>query len=478
MKRLVYCGYGCGKATTLLAVFALLVMVTVMFSVSPAFAENPSEWNATWTSFRKVYVQETAGYDRVDEPVEAEVKFFQPMPERDTAGVEVAVARVIRVIYFVPESGWQEVPCQVYDVRPYNWNRRAKTPEIMVRARVVFFATVKARMTGTYYICYGNPDPPEPKLTGGLKVSGEGVGYTIENPWFRIVTDDVSGQVDTIDLKFAGNTAYTFGPGNMHWNPDYMYVPEDFPTTWFKWYYAHNFENPPYESVTGPVFFSIHRSQLVPGQDIAWMEVDYRFYDRLPYFIVESRIVTKKAWHTLAIRNDELAFRTGDFTHAGWRNMTDDMLPGHIGEIGTVDVYNAARVGNHVLGSALPPNMPWVSLCNVEKGVGTGSIRIAWDNTNVLTGEPSLLYNSHTVISDHGGNLYWFRSLVYSQRDDYNDLKWNADDWRKACIDVPEGSSYYEKNAYIFYEWKDESKFEPIDDMSFKLRNPLVVTVE
>ena len=65
--------------------------------------------------------------------------------------------------------------------------------------------------------------------------------------------------------------------------------------------------------------------------------------------------------------------------------------------------------------------------------------------------------------------LYWFRSLVYPQRDDYNRLQWNADDWRNACVDIPEGASYYEKNAYLFYEWTQETKFEPIDTLWFKL---------
>lgn len=457
--------------------YSIAAIIVLMVFTTAGEAQNPSEWNRDWTSFKKVYVQETAGFDRTNEPVEAEIKYYQQMPSKDESGVEEIVGRVIRVIHETPGGSWEEIPCQVYDVRPYGWNRRSEKPEIMVRVRVAFFADVPANMTEIYYIGYGNPDPPDPTVKSGLKVTGEGVGYTVENPYFKIVTDGLSGQVDTIDLKFAGSPAFDFGPGNMHWNPDFMYVPEDFPTTWFKWYYAHHFENPPHESVSGPIFFEIHRSQLVPGQDIAWMEVTYRFYDKVPYFVMESRIITKKECHTIAIRNDEVAFRTGDFTHAGWRNLTSDMMEGHTGEIGSVDVFNEARMGNHVLGSALPPNMAWVSLCDVNRGYGAGSIRLDWDNTNVLTGEPSILYNSHTVISEHGGNLYWFRSLVYTQRDDYNTLNWTADDWANACIDIPVGSSYYEKNAYVFYEWQKETKFAPIDDLSFKLRNPLKVTV-
>ena len=436
-----------------------------------------ADLNPLTAKHRTAYVQETAGFDRVGEPVDTEIKFFQPMPSKDKTGIGDIVTKGIRVFRVTSTDDWEEIMFQAYDIRPYHWNRRSETPELMVRVRIAFFATVAANMTETYHICYAAPDSKSSRNESGLKVSGEGVGYTIENPYFRMITDKTSGQIDKIDLKFAGNPSFSFRSGNMHWNPDFMYVPEDFPTTWFKWYYAHDFENPPREIESGPIFFSMKRSQVVPGLDIAWMEVSYLFFDGLPYFIMESTIEVRKKCLTLAIRNDELAFGSDDFTHAGWRNHTSDMIDGHIGELGSVDIYNAARSGNHVLGSALPPNIAWISMIHNERGYGAGSIRLDWKNVNVLTGAPSPIYNSHTVISEHGSGLYWFRSLVYSQRDDYNNLGWNADDWRNSCVEIPKGSSYYEKNAYVFFEWDVETKFKPIDDLWFKLKNPLLVTV-
>lgn len=453
----------------------LAALLLVMLAATATAAENPADWNKDWTGFRKVMVQETAGFDRVNEPVEAELKYFQPMPEKSEEGLADTVTRVVRVITNEGDR-WKEIPCQVYDIRPFHWKRDSESPEIMVRARVAFFADVEAHSTSTYYFCYGNPKPPAPRYKSTLKAKGENVAYTIENPWFSMVTDDESGQIDTISLKFADKPNFSFRSGNMHWNPDFMYVPEDFPTTWFKWYYAHHFEDPPHDTISGPIFFEITRRQLVPNQDEAWMEVKYRFYDHVPYFLMESTIVVQKACHTLAIRNDEIAFGTDDYTHAGWRNYTTDMIDGHIGEIGAVDLFNEARVGNHVLGSALPPNIPWISFTHTKRGYAVGSIRLDWKNVNVLTGEPSTIYNSHTVISEHGGGLYWFRSLVYPQRDDYNTMNWDADDWRKCCIDIPEGDSYYEKNAYMFYEWDKDTKFEPVDEAWFRLDNPLLVT--
>lgn len=127
-----------------------------MFSGTPFAQDNPAEWNKAWTKFQTVHVQETAGFNRTHEPVEAEIKFYQPMPGKDVKGIESAVRKGVRVIHKTAGGQWEEIPSQVYDIRPYDWNRRAQTPEIMVRARVAFFADVPANMTGTYHIAYGN----------------------------------------------------------------------------------------------------------------------------------------------------------------------------------------------------------------------------------------------------------------------------------------------------------------------------------
>jgi hypothetical protein len=191
---------------------------------------------------------------------------------------------------------------------------------------------------------------------------------------------------------------------------------------------------------------------------------------------MSSRIEAKKDTRTFAIRNDELAFGRTDFTHAGWRDKTPDMLDTDNGEIGTTKVWgdDTIRLGGHALGSSLPPNMAWFSLCNIKNGDAVASIRLEWENKNVLTGEPSPLYNSHTVISEHEEGFYWFRSLIYSPRG-YTTMSLSEID--KNLIPVPKGSSYYEKNAYLLYEFGMEKKFDPVDALNFQLRAPLNVKV-
>ena len=280
-------------------------------------------------------------------------------------------------------------------------------------------------------------------------------------------------QRDSIDLKFATKPTLKFEWGPTHYNPDFIVVPDDFPVTGYTWYYARDFKKPETEVESGPIFFSMKRRQMIPGQDVVYMEVYYRFYAGLPYFIMESYMEAKKPARTFAIRNDELGISGIAFTHAGWRNKTPDMMENHMGAIGTRS-YNHERALTSTLGSVLPPNIAWVSMCQLDDGFAFGSIRLEWENMNVITGEPSPTYNSHTVIRCNENDFHYFRSLIYSPRGSgglTTEETWNF------LIDVPEGSSYYEKNAYFFYEFSREEKFGPVDDMYFQLWTPLEVKV-
>ena len=78
------------------------------------------------------------------------------------------------------------------------------------------------------------------------------------------------------------------------------------------------------------------------------------------------------------------------------------------------------------------------------------------------------------VASEHDEGLYWFRSLIYSPR---GSAGVSTDKLLDYLVDVPKGSSYREKNAYMMYESDKEKTFAPIDDLYFKLRKPLNVVV-
>ena len=79
MKQLRY--YVSIESITLKTLLTAVLVLTLL--TDAGHAQNPSEWNSDWTSFKKVYVQETAGFDRVNEPVEAEVKYYQKMQQQN-----------------------------------------------------------------------------------------------------------------------------------------------------------------------------------------------------------------------------------------------------------------------------------------------------------------------------------------------------------------------------------------------------------
>lgn len=446
----------------------VLLFIAVVTSLSQTAESASLDRYDAWSGHQDVVVQEQHGYARMKEPVETEFQYALPL----SGGIDAIpseVKREIRVVRLTGDNDGIEIPCQAYDVRPAT-PRSKDQKTVAVRARVVFMADIEAYGTNRYRIYYGNPSAQAPEYDTGLTVSGSGVGYTIENEHYRIITEEQSGQIDQIDVKFATQPSLRFKYGTLHWNPDFIVVPDDHPATGYTWYYAHHFDKPEVAIENGPLFFDITRKQLIPGQDTAYMEVHYRFYAGLPYFISETHIEAMKDCRTFAIRNDELAFGRTDFTHALWRNKTPDMLPGHEGEIGGINIFHEERAGGHVLGSVLPPNMAWISLCNPENGYGVGSIRLWWDNTNALTGEPSPTYNSHTVISEHDEGLYWFRSQIYSPRGAQGV---DTDTLLSFLIDVPKGSCWRERNAYIIYPYTGEERYTPIDDRYYRLSNPL-----
>ncbi len=458
---------------------AVLFMFVILSVVMPFSAVEAADWSG-WNLKQDIIVQERAGIDRINEPIDCEIQFFQPVRDGKRAAVEDNIRRELRIVRLNDNGAMTEIPSQAFHIQPSTPRREFDSSEkmdqntVFIRMRVAFFLDIPAYETIRLCALLDNPKARKPKYKSVLNVDGSGVKYNIDNTGYSILTGEKSGQIVQIDYKFATKPSFSISWGDMHWNPDFIVVPDDFPTTGYRWWYAHHFEKPDTVIEDGPIFFSVRRKQLIPGQDTVYMDVYYRFYAGLPYFIMESYIEAKKTTKTFAIRNDEFTFKTEDFTHAGWRNRTPDLMEGHDGEMGGTPIFHDARLDHHALGSALPPNMSWVSFAHMENGYGFGSIRLDHKNVNALTGEPSPIYNSHTVISQHGGALYWFRSLVYSYRI-INGV--DTDTIKSRLITIPEGSSYYEKNAYVMYEFDMETKFDPMDNLWRKLRKPCEVIV-
>ena len=433
-----------------------LVLTSLLLPLASAFAASSDGPSVT------VELRNPPRHARTAEPVE--VTFSLAIP---AGTAPAAFAERARHGQFILTSGTLTAPVATQ----VGAAELGEAGKLNIRATFLADAAPEAIARYRFSVDPGSPAP----AAAGLSVAGDGVVRTIENEFWKMQTHDPSGQIDQIDLKFATRPSFRFAHGTLHWNPDFIVIPDDYPKRGYKWWYAHHFDKPETTVEEGPIYFQIRRSQLIPNQENVWMEVMYRFYAGQPWFLMESRMEAKKDTRTFAIRNDELAFGRTDFTHAAWRT-GGDFMPGHLGEIGSTSLFHELRQGAHVLGSALPPNLPWFSFVHHERGYGVGTIRLASDNTNVLTGQPSPIYNSHTVISEHDEGLYWYRSLVYSPRKAEGDL--TQEDINRFIVKIPAGSSYFERNAYLFFEpGPAPAAFGPVDDLWKKLSNPLEARV-
>jgi len=408
---------------------------------------------------------EEEGIDRNREPVEVELRLI-PGDGRSLTDIIENPSTAIRVSKLT-EGSEQEIPVQLFDLR-------LSGSGSVLHAKLLFFAEARANEIVRYRVEKRSPDS---SFTTDLQVQGKGVERVIENQHFRIITDPVSGQINQIDLTFADRPSFRFEPGNMHWNPDFIIVPDDYPERSYTWPAARNMEHPEYEIETGPLFFTLTRRQFIPGQKKVFLEVRYRFYAGLPWFLMESRMEAVREFRTFGIRNDELAFGIADFTHAGWRTESLGLHPRHRGEVGTIPLYDETRPGRHILGSALSAWLPWLSYSHNERGYGVATLRLGWDNRNLLTGDQSPLVNSRTVLSSNNGAPYWFRSLVYTPRRANDEAFFNLDQEtiNEMVQRIPRGSSYYERNVYYFYPFDLETSYEPVDTLYLKLTRPLQI---
>lgn len=429
------------------------------------------EAQARFLDERPVYVRvsEGAGFSRAQEPVELEIE----LSTSDAAAINLVDFARSRVrVFDVRAEPAREIPSQVFDLRvPGDGSR--------IHVRVAFFADVEANSSARYRI--DRTGTSIPSYSTDLQVTGDGVGWTIDTQHLRVLTNSISGQIEQIDLKFATRPQFRFAPGVVHWNPDYMYVPLDYPVTDYSWRSARDIVDPDREIEHGPIFFSIRRKQIIPDQnENLGVEVYYRFYAGKPWYVMESTLEALKEFRTFGIRNDEHAFGVGDFTHAGWRTESTGLHPRQRGEVGSIPIYDHSRLGRHLLGSSLSPNLPWVSYSDGERGYAAASLRLGWDNRNHLTGGPAPLVNSRTVLSDNEGAPYWFRSLVYTPRraNDPEYFNLPQETINEMLQLIPRGSTYFERNVYFFYPFDWETNYTPPDELYLRLSQPLIVEVE
>jgi len=406
-------------------------------------------WNRKWKGYKVVGLAEEAGLARENEPVILRLN-FRASELRDPH-------KELRLVEMSRSGVYTEVPFQVLATSSVDVEDD-KHPDT-VACEVLFYASVPGNASRCYIVFFDNPDAgTRPAPSSDLKVEGEGLGLTIDNPHYRVTLAEQSGQINGIFIKQGVETQLSHGGRAIHWNPG-CYSP---PRRW-----GHTYDwNPPEgkSEIRGPLVYSLKRWGCLPELPEVWVSVTYTFYARVPYFVMSSTIAIRDDIDVLALRNDEMVFEPQLFSELGWRDKGGAVHTVALGQDPALET-GYTRV--------LPADVPWLCFFQREGGYGFGSVRVAYDATST-TETDATKYNEGTYVTAPTSSLvYWYRALVYHF-------------FPTAPVQlfkkVKAGSVYHETNAYVPFPLgraPGSKLLDPIDQTYERLTHPLrVVTVD
>jgi len=281
-------------------------------------------------------------------------------------------------------------------------------------------------------------------------LTGEGLGKTVKNNHVQLSFHPQSGQINTIDYS-AENIHLFNKAGVIHWNPD-VFIPGQ---AW-----DHSFDwNPPahFEERTGEyVYINLRRGPFPRIPDVS-LEVKYTLEIDAPYFLSETRLTFGADKGVIAVRNDEMVL---------YKELFDSLLyPTKEGK--TVQMPLREKEGLPFgLVHIAPQDAEWVGLLNTKENFGFFSLRVSALNACLeAAGEFLLRPGTYFYAPADGNYVYWVRPLIYT---------WADYTTNNHLTFVPQGSFFYEKNAYLVLRLGEDVP-EKIQDLHRRLRNPLRV---
>lgn len=414
-------------------------------------------WDPAWQYFAGIVCTETAGLDRVKEPVHTSLAVYGERiqdPERE-----------LRLVYIDHVSGeHREIPCQVSEVNRYTIDgleHLKETDEFFdVRYRstttfqVAFLADVPAGTSQVYLAFYGNPEAPVPAYKSTLTVAEIGLGITVENKFYKALMAPTSGAIDEIHMKMGVNRKFYHHletNGALHWNPG-LYAPPKM------WLHASDWDPPAhYELHQGPVFVSTKRSGPFPHyEEETDVSITYWFYEGVPWIRMSSKIEVKKDIAVKALRNGELVMDRKLVKEFAWRKPD--------GTAGTMPIESGPRHPQHA--KVLPYDTPWACLFDRESRSGLGMITSKMANFRLDGGNNKRCRNYCYL--QWGPWVYYARPLVYTF----------ATNNPGKLIHVPAGNIYYEEMAFVPLTIDPvKEDFQALERLYMELDHPLDVQI-
>jgi hypothetical protein len=423
--------------------------------------EKGGYWSAAWPHAISLIVHETAGLQRIGEPVHAMVG-----PYADDFGPADSQIRVVTYDPTHPKAGadgYVVAPHQVTEAT--EWRDEAmltheeKDPETgalihrydpTTTVELVFLADVQQYEKKVYFVVYGNTAGDPAEVESDLKVEQhERLSQTVSNGNFSIFTSPNSGSVETVTILGEGEPVLLEHKletnGAVHWNPD-IYTP---PTPWV---HTSDWEAPDYAEKTGPIMHRTRRHGLQPMVDNASAHVSYTFYAGQPYILQTSLMEILEDVFVSAMRNGEMVFNKAILNEFVWQD--------ELGVVKHMPIEGSKLHPIHALD--IPADTPWMAFINREKKIGFANIALSYENTNRY-GDPASVGQPYFYVQN-GPWVYWARPLVYPF----------AGNNMTRLMKVRNGSTYYEENAWVPFRFAEgDNPFAEIEKLNKKLRSPL-----
>jgi len=420
-------------------------------------------WSEAWPHAISLIVNETAGIQRIGEPVHAMVG-----PYADDFGPAGSQIRVVTYDPTHPKAGadgYVIAPHQVIETTEWRDEEMLKsdekdpeTGEFVHRydptttVELVFIADVQPYEKKVYFVMYGNPAEHTNVVESDLKVEQhDRLSQTITNEQYSMLTSANSGAVEQLTILDGGDPVLLEHKletnGAVHWNPG-IYTP---PTPWV---HASDWEGPEFAQVTGPLMHRTRRHAMLPMMDNVSAHVAYTFYATQPYILQSSLMEVHEDVFVSALRNGEIVLNHAELNEFVW---LDDL-----GVVQHMMIEGSREHPVHALD--IPADTPWMAFVNREKKIGFANIALEYENTNRF-GDPASVAQPYFYVQN-GPWIYWSRPMVYPF----------AGNNMTRLMKVRKGSMYYEVNAWVPFRFAEgDNPFAEIEKLNKQLRAPLHV---
>ena len=388
----------------------------------PAALQN---WAQGWKYCKVLSVSETAGESRTSEPTEVRLSF--------PASQVVSLARELRLAR-LDTGRLVEVPCQVFGEQRRGNERQCN---------ILWMTDSRPNQSQQFLVFYGNPDAELPEYPSDLTTKGEGFGLDIANSIFNVSLSRQTGQIERLTLRrehglelFSGGQGHGEPPG-IDWAHDYVDADHFQKMRISLWETC-----PDYEVIRGPLCTIVRRwgfpySPVHPVYTPARLhvEVEYRFYTGVPWFLKTGSMTAVQSFSPAALRDDEWVFSGHSFTDKLWMGRDGQLHTGDVAAGSENDLWGVGFFNRNSHDS-------FMALFLEHHAEGLSELR--------HSGSPTLSYRWH-------GNL-WSR---YPLPED--------------ITTVPKGTVLHQKNAYVAIPFTETDGKKKIETMRRCMMHPLAI---